>query len=302
MPRTKQWQPQVTREDLASHSSGIEQGSLVAHENRRDKSPSPPPSQGNEPNAKYGSPNLTRLKVKYRQADDDHPVLAGVRGPRDPNSAVEKLMRDSGYSGDAARQYDYEPTHPFHVLNRDLIWFEVLDSVPGKPCNPSCRGTIHFGRYQRGEIHYGSISQRSEVHGVAGAMCSLGQVGMVRGEEEVLGGEGLMLDVVHLKSIYAAGMRREKAVGIGRSLYIWAYRGRQMMPMSRPWMISEAHESFPCVEWKQLAGRWLVRGCTLRACSATDPDPDPELIPESKIPYIEVQWNSGISGNAWGFM
>ncbi|KAJ3779213.1 hypothetical protein FB446DRAFT_782749 [Lentinula raphanica] len=193
--------------DLASvqgHSSGpggIEQGSLVAHENRRDKSPSPPPSQGNEPNAKYGSPNLTRLKVKYRQADDDHPVLAGVRGPRDPNSAVEKLTRDSGYSGDAARQYDYEPTHPFHVLNRDLIWFEVLDSVPGKPCNPSCRGTIHFGRYQRGEIHYGSISQRSEVHGVAGAMCSLGQVGMVRGEEEVLGGEGLMLDVVHLKSM-----------------------------------------------------------------------------------------------------
>ncbi|KAJ3719979.1 hypothetical protein C8R42DRAFT_722652 [Lentinula raphanica] len=204
-PRTKQWQPQVTREDLASvqgHSSGIEQGSLVAHENRRDKPPPPPPSQGNEPNAKYGSPNLTRLKVKYRQPDDDHPVLAGVRGPSDPNSAVEKLTRDSGYSGDAARQYDYEPTHPFHVLDRDLIWFEVLDSVPGKPCNPSCRGTIHFGRYQRGEIHYGSISQRSEVHGVAGAMCSLGQVGMVRGEEEeVLGGEGLMLDVVHLKSM-----------------------------------------------------------------------------------------------------
>ncbi|KAJ3757376.1 hypothetical protein EV360DRAFT_71196 [Lentinula raphanica] len=119
-PRTKQWQPQVTREDLASvqgHSSGIEQGSLVAHENRRDKPPPPPPSQGNEPNAKYGSPNLTRLKVKYRQPDDDHPVLAGVRGPSDPNSAVEKLTRDSGYSGDAARQYDYEPTHPFHVLD-----------------------------------------------------------------------------------------------------------------------------------------------------------------------------------------
>ncbi|KAJ3977078.1 hypothetical protein EV361DRAFT_864171 [Lentinula raphanica] len=39
---------------------------------------------------------------------------------------------------------------------------------------------------------------------------------------------------------------------------------------------------------------------SFRACSATDPDPDPELIPESKIPYIEVRWNSGISGNAWG--
>ncbi|KAJ3974831.1 hypothetical protein EV361DRAFT_1031432 [Lentinula raphanica] len=59
---------------------------------------------------------------------------------------------------------------------------------------------------------------------------------------------------------------------------------------------------FSQVEFRSYV-HWTMGSTTLlRACSATDPDPDPELIPESKIPYIEVRWNSGISGNAWGFM
>ncbi|KAJ3975330.1 hypothetical protein EV361DRAFT_514166 [Lentinula raphanica] len=125
-------------------SSGYDSDSSETSEgNDRPLKPSTPKSNSPDPYSMF--PNaLPPLRVEYRQPDDEHPVLEGVKGPEKPDEVVALFVgrRYTPRNHVSHRGIKFVESHPFHVLNDTFLWFQLFDDIKHAllpPCLFHCR-------------------------------------------------------------------------------------------------------------------------------------------------------------------
>ncbi|KAJ3779218.1 hypothetical protein FB446DRAFT_782753 [Lentinula raphanica] len=144
-------------------SSGYDSDSSETSEgNDRPLKPSTPKSNSPDPYSML--PNaLPPLRVKYRQPDDEHPVLEGVKGPEKPDEVVALFVgrRYGPHHHVSHRGIKFVESHPFHVLNDTFLWFQLFDDIKYDntfqytPCYPHAYFTVDWRRVLNNEVPAG---------------------------------------------------------------------------------------------------------------------------------------------------